>query len=109
MKTNKVMKEFSSRMNWTDLFSTFSEEEMLVIRHGEGRKLGEYTDVNDVITVTQATYDKLAKFETVNDTFKELPAKLCGSIFVAIVQGIEYLVNTEGFNYARYVAKLEVQ
>jgi hypothetical protein len=41
-------------------------------------------------------FDSIGKFD-------DLPECLTGTLFLMKVNGIEYLVNTEGYNYCRYI------
>ena len=82
----------------------------LIIRHGEGRKLGQWKEANSTLTISKECYDNLTKIDlSYTSPADTLPDGVTGSIFIAIVDGVEYLVNTEGYFYSRYIAKVDVK
>jgi hypothetical protein len=94
--------------NWDHLYNTLGEEAFIAVRHGDGRKLDTFRDAHATVKITRDIYDKLDRVTLEDDPFETLPEHCQGSIFIATVGGIEYLVNTEGFSYCRYIAKAEM-
>lgn len=81
------------------------------VRHDYGRKLGNYEDADETVQLTEAEVAKLpiVVIPESHGTFDDLPAHVRGLICIVDRGDANlYLVNTEGFDYARYVAILEV-
>ena len=81
------------------------------VRHSFGRKLGDYAAADETVQLTEAEVAKLpiVIIPDIDSTFDKLPACVRGLICVVDRDDANlYLVNTEGFDYARYVAILEV-
>lgn len=96
--------------NWEDLKSTLSKDEWDTVRHDYGRKRNEWEDANDVMIISQSLANKLTTFELdpSSSPFDDLPPGASGGIFIAKVGNKNYLVNTEGYDYARYIVQLNI-
>ena len=94
--------------NWDQLAEELGDEAFDTIRHNFGRKLDSFRDARATVSITQDIYDKLTHVTLQDDPFETLPDNCANSIFIATVDGTEYLVNTEGFSYSRYIAKVKV-
>lgn len=95
-------------------FEDFTNEEVEILRHGNGRKLNDWDeayDRDDYVCISHSLYNKLLKWN-VPPTFHPydtLPEEIYkGQFFIAKTCEAEYLVNTEGFTYARYTTKFIV-
>ena len=83
------------------------------LRHGFGRKLSAFEHAARTVKITAAEEAELPEIEVAadQDPFDVyVPDHIRdGCVFIAItVDGSRYLVNCEGFDYCRYVARLEV-
>lgn len=78
--------------------------------HHHGRKLDSFDQADDVVYVRRVDYDLLTKIDLdpSDNPFTEMSLPRGDSVFVARHNGNEYLVNTEGFAYCRYVAQLRL-
>lgn len=78
-------------------------------RHTRGRKSSTFSEVagETPMVISQEDADILGVYELlhVSTPFSDLPKELADRIvFVLNHEGALYLINTEGFNYCRYVA-----
>jgi hypothetical protein len=97
--------------NWDKLQVLLAPDEFETVRHSGVRKTDNWRDAEQaVVYVKRSVVDKLAHatFDEDSNPFDTLSDQLADSIFVAHVDSIKYpiLVNTEGFSYSRYIAKL---
>jgi hypothetical protein len=102
-------------MKWKDLETLSEKFDVTVrdtVRHDYGRKCDQWTQARGTVTLTQAVVDALGTYEIPKGTgpFDDLPEEFAGGIFVAnnCASGRKYLVNTEGFDYSRYIANLKI-
>ena len=98
--------------NWADCMAALTYEESNLVRHGFCRKPDNWTDVDMTVTLPVHTAEKLKVMivEEGQDPMDDLPDQYADSVFIAqFPDGEQFLVNTEGFNYCRYVAKLELE
>jgi len=90
--------------------SEFTSEELQIIRHDITRKTCFWEEAKGYVCVSNALYEKLPKWKiplgfNPDDNF---PDEVNNTFFVADSGDRKYLVNTEGFSYARYFAILIV-
>lgn len=78
-------------------------------RHGFGRKLAAFSEADKTVQVV----DKLPSFSSDElgvrrpcDSFRS--GVLLPQCFLLTHAGVMYLINTEGYDYCRYVAKARV-
>ena len=96
--------------NWDHLEATFTSDEIKLIQHDCGRDLDSFTDADETVKLPESVYNRLPRVEVFeDDTFDDLPEPVAGSIGIITYDGVEYLVNTEGYEYARYVALVKVR
>lgn len=97
-----------------DLRTHLTEFELAVVRHSSGRKCGDWSeaDSEEPILMGIEFAEKLGIFDVspASSPFDQLPEKFAGGIFVARIRGTNkmYVVNTEGYNYCRYVAPCKI-
>lgn len=88
----------------------FSSEEIDILRHDYGRKCLDWSE-NRSVCLSNELYNKLVKW-TVPPNFypcDTLPEDIQkNNFFIAKTPETEYLVNTEGFSYSRYISKIIV-
>ena len=85
-------------------------------RHDCNRKSTTIEEVDDTVIVVpkqDAEVMGIYKAEslglTAEDPFGDLPDRLANQmVFILEVDGVLYLINTEGYSYCRYVAKCEI-
>ena len=81
--------------------------------HGQGRKCGSFSDVDNdpVIKINKADLGHLevhaASEIGVETPFDDLSSNM-PQVFILLHGGQNYLVNTEGFSYCRYIARCKV-
>lgn len=92
--------------NWDSLQNTLTYQEFGLIRHNCGRRVGSWDDVDESIELSSALVKKLPVLHTDKEPMDNLPPEFSNSIFIAILNGDQFLVNTEGYNYCRYIARL---
>lgn len=101
-----------SSTNWNAVYNRLSPDEWCKVRHGNGHKCSDWEDCHhDGVTVLKrSTFDKLDKYEPncYTTPFTTLPVGYAGGVFVIIIKGRRYLVNTEGYTYCRYISLLRV-
>lgn len=95
--------------NWAKLEALLGEEDFNLVRHDEDRKLESFEDANATVTIPVRVAALLPHAILDDDPFGDLPTDCENSIFIAFVNSNKYLVNTEGFGYSRYIAKLAVE
>lgn len=98
----------ASANNWDNLFNDLGAEAFNSIRHDFGRKLDTFRDATKTVSIASNVYARLDHLAVEDDPFDELPERFVNSIFIAELNGKEYLVNTEGFSYCRYIAKVKI-
>lgn len=99
-------------MNWDKLKLVLPTETFNHICHGYGCKLSSWEDATDVVKISDYIYNLLMKIRLPRNStpVDDLPDEAQDvDLFIAIVDNDQYLVNTEGFEYCRYVAKVEVE
>lgn len=108
-------------VKWDELHNTITKAEWNLLRHDYGRKCFSWDDVDifkddpdfedEVVRVPSYLADRLGTFKVPEgqSPMDSLPNEFSDSIFIAeLVDGRKFLVNTEGFDYCRYIAKLEI-
>lgn len=99
-----------ARDNWSMLQVRMGEQLFESVCHHYGRKLDSFHEAcENTVTISKEAYNLLDYVLLYDDTGAELPSHVAGGIFVAEVDGVKYLVNTEGYSYSRYIAKLKVK
>ncbi len=93
--------------NWDNLQERLGKDLFDKVRHSSGRKLEDFDEARQTVTLLASEAAQLDVTE-VEDIWDDLPDKYADSIFIAAVGERRFLVNTEGFSYCRYVAKLRV-
>lgn len=96
-------------MKYDTLLDNITEDEYRLIRHDQGRKVGSFADVqnDEKIEITADLMNRLGVLDMseTDDPNDDLPEEYADSVFVArLPDGKLFLVNTEGYNYCRYVA-----
>lgn len=99
-------------LKWDDLHRTLTKTEWNLLRHEYGRKCYSWDDLEDdeVVRIPSYLAELLGTFEVPEgqSPMETLPNEFSDSIFIAeLIDGRKFLVNTEGFDYCRYIAKLE--
>lgn len=95
--------------NWNEVCSRFSESEWNLLRHSHHRNFTCLDDVKIEVVVPFGTYAKLNVDWNGWLGVEKLPSHLADTIFVGVSDdGTEYLINTEGHDYCRYIARLVV-
>lgn len=95
--------------NWDNLQANLPAELWQKVRHDYGRKQDRWTS-NGTVTLKASEAELLQTYTVPKGAspFEELPAEFADSIFIAQVGKSRFLVNTEGYSYCRYVAKLRI-
>ena len=97
--------------NWQGQQERFGEETFNNLRHDYGRKCCEWKECHrdPIIELPPEVYNALDKLDVTGTIpFDGLPEEFADSIFIAVNGDQEYLVNTEGFSYSRYIARVSV-
>lgn len=92
-------------------FENLTSEDVKILQHEQGRELNDWDEADDYICITPILYNKLVKWDVPPNFYAcdKLPEDISkNQFFIAKTCEREYLVNTEGFSYARYVSKLIV-
>lgn len=82
---------------------------MKLIQHGYGRKCSSWKECHEegIYKLPHSIYDLLDVVDLSGTIpFDDLPNNVTGGIFIAIVDGEQYLVNTEGYHYNRYIVRV---
>ena len=98
--------------NWRATIGTLTEEELDLVRHDRGRKCADWTECHgyDPIKLPQKVFRKL-RYVVLNAQrmpMEDLPEEVVGAIFIGQHGGRLYLINTEGYDYCRYISPVEV-
>lgn len=95
--------------NWDNLYANLPVELWQKMRHNYGRRQYHWTS-NGTVTL-KASEAELLEVYTVParwSPLEALPPEFTDSIFIAQVGKSRFLVNTEGYSYCRYIAKLRI-
>lgn len=98
-------------MKCDDIKDQLTADEYDLVRHGYGRKCSSWDETDASVDVPQAVADKIGvcEFEDDSSPMDDLPGSFKDSVFIArLKNGQTYLVNTEGFGYARYIARANI-
>lgn len=95
-----------------DNYSKYSDYEFSLLKHYNGSKLNDWNYAAmciEHIYIPKSLYDKLPKLNvsTINPS-DVLPQKFKGEFFIAIHNDNNFIVNTEGTDFSRYVAPLSI-
>lgn len=78
------------------------------LRHDYGRKCSEFSDApvvivreSDLAGLQRFTAEEIGVVDSPFDDISNMPL-----VFILEFEGDEYVVNTEGFNYCRYIFKI---
>ena len=98
-------------MKW-DHIKLLQEQYANLVRHDYGRKCTEWHQAEDEVTIPTALADLLGCYVIPpgNGPMDDLHPDFAGGIFTAILieTGELFLVNTEGYDYCRYIARCVV-
>jgi hypothetical protein len=93
---------------------TLTNSEVEILRHGNGRKLNDWDEAysrEEYVCISTSLYNKLVKWNVppLFTPFDTLPEEIhTHQFFIAKTCEKDYLVNTEGYTYARYTTKFIV-
>lgn len=99
-------------MNWNST-KFLSAEWRDKIRHDYGRKCTEWHQTTDTVTIPSALAQMLGCYIIPHGSgpLDDLPPEFAQGIFIAfnMPTGELFLVNTEGYDYCRYIARLVIE
>ncbi len=95
--------------NWDNLYANLPVELWQKMRHNYGRRQYHWTS-NGTVTLKASEAELLQTYTVPKgwSPFSDLPDEFADSIFIAQVGKSRFLVNTEGYSYCRYIAKLRI-
>jgi hypothetical protein len=115
MLQNLTVEERLRQMKSEDVSALFVEDSRALFDPETTRKPYEWADIGGPDSLTpeqQQAIDALPRVDIPSGTGPTedleaiLPSPLPGVEFVAVTDGMEFYVNTEGYNYARYAMKI---
>lgn len=97
-------------MEWDKVRESFPADVVENLRHDFGRKINDPRDTNGSVELSKATIDAVGVFRAPDDfdCMDDLPSEFAGGMFVLEYKGELFAVNTEGYGYCRYVARIGV-